>query len=556
MMALALCSCQTANQNINQNPSPSTTSEAVHKTVQGTKAQEVSFDELVARCAAWKRQGKSIRQALINMPHIIEVYAIDDYHSLIVLEYGKASWSVTNEAYKDLLAVAQAYGGVVVDYGFVKDPLTGKGSTVITPLKISESPNHVMVYDDPSTGDHGVFGLLYHNFNWQRGDLYVTEIFRDQMVSAFDDTTLITHIKALMLAHNNAQPFLYKTPYLPSPDRIKKIPRDGRIIDNEPIFASTHDTFGKKLTLFLKHFVTREHTYSYRDILQYLTALCKNNGGKCRWVVNKYDSDDRSTHNKTPEKELHRNYKGTLTEVTPVEAWEYSIGNPPALVKPRWFMCCEGPVNFAVRAEKFISNRKTGAWHFRHFLYANRDLQGIDFKPILSQNQKIAKMVREEAGQNPPQVNTDSTAEKMALETATIQTPITRSVGATRYESSFNGFDKKGCALVSVSRTADTTPPPDRRWTDIYNYRVCAGQLFNLGITPPQAISDTLISQLPQVAKICQRYGQNKASTSNYDLYCRALRGQSQCNVEISVLKNQQLVRKFIYDGCTGKRLR
>ena len=530
---LTICSCGSVNSQYGKNSASPIAPKSITNTKDSVKSPSSytdSFDELTTRYASWKTEGKTIREALCDLPDIKKVYAIDDYHTLIVPAITNSmSQFVTLRAYNEILALAKAYGGVLVRRKEYKDALTGKWKTVSKVIYIKNNAygiEHLGVtkrpqYVDPDTKELKNLDLTTSdNYNWEHGEMKIVNTFTKTHTS-FSGS--ITRLKGIILQHPKPQPFIYKGTFLPPPKQIIKVPHDGDIVSEEPIFTKANDTAGKMFKNILKNLALNDRIYDDKDILEYITVLCRNNIGRCQWVINKHDM---------------------LTEVSPVSAWSYILATPA--VKSRWFMACRGNVKFAVKAVERD-----------RYLYKNRDLSGINFKPLGSVPTSGDTEVKHEpiriaqAGRN-----IDSIAQKLVQATVTSKTPITQIVGGvTRYVSSYNGMDTDGCVLISIIREADITPPEKYRQRDIYNYKVCNNQITSLGITPPQMLSESLIATLPRIAQGCQQYGEIKTSTSNYNIYCKALRDESQCKVRITVLRDNKLVKEFIYDGCTGQKL-
>ena len=62
-------------------------------------------------------------------------------------------------------------------------------------------------------------------------------------------------------------------------------------------------------------------------------------------------------------------------------------------------------------------------------------------------------------------------------------------------------------------------------------------------------------STFSDISKACQIYGHIQVGLEGYQMYCKPLRDESKCKVEISVLRDGRLVEKRIYDGCKGVKL-
>lgn len=143
------------------------------------------------------------------------------------------------------------------------------------------------------------------------------------------------------------------------------------------------------------------------------------------------------------------------------------------------------------------------------------------------------------------------TSERAALDAAAKQGSVTVDAGSRTYTAYYGGKDNSGCDLVNVRKESGVGAPAQFRQTDMYNYRVCNGKVMETdNITPPVAAPEGLREYAQTVGRNAQKYGTAQGSFSGYIVTASALRGQSQCAVEIKIFKDKQLYDVYTTDGC------
>jgi len=548
LFVVPLVGCNTTSINTANQPQVTKTTN-----VNSSNSRGISFPQLVTKYRKWKEKGKRIRAALCELPGIDRVYAIDDYHSYVILQKHAVTAFVTGNAYKHLLALAKAYGGALTIRHRYLDTLTNQTKVETIPIEIYDNPNsHDIYFLDPLSHGKKSFNFAEETFHWEGGEMDVFSTIT--YILPTDTQWHLKRLAGIFLTHPVPQPFVYKSEDLPPPEQIIRLPAQGDLEKVEPIFVNAASPI-HALKNFLKGWVKSDTSYGPYDVLQYLTALCRNNDGRCLWVIN------RAVPNPKLVRDLNGHFGvipkfGKLMEVSPVEAWQYVIA-PPRNVVPTCYMACLGPKKFALKAyRKTVTGRRTSYSYWVYNFYPHRDLSGISFE-CSTVATRHASHYNVSGNQNISfSTSVSPIITNLARNTAITKSPITKLLGTTRYQSTYNGIDESGCVLVSVIYDSDVTPHPIPQETKtIYNFRFCNNQLQDTGITPPQVIRDDVLRSLPQIARGCQQYGESKTSIDNYDIYCRPLRGESQCEVQISILKENQLIEKYLFDGCTGKRI-
>jgi len=523
-------------------------------TKQGAEQDEslMPFKRLVAHYAEWRKQGVSIREALCRLPHIGRVYTIDDFYTAVRVKRNPASLQVDSKTEKESMALGVAYGGK--PYTLVMDNLTGK-LVPFRRVEIRDDKDLKHIYWVNLATGKSSRAFLYDGktgglpkLRLEGGEMNIAQTVT---YPSADGTRRL--LDMLVLKHRDRQPFMYKTSNLPPLSEVPDRAPGGKL-DDLAVFKSKSG-FGS----FLKGFFNANETLVDEDKLEYVLAICHKAGGKARWVVDKPpESEVQKEKNVTVMNYFGiEHVKGVLTEVTPFEGWVYATTDQrSAGVRPEWYIGCEAVQPF-VLSGMYKPIRGTDRWYYRHFLWPGRQITELKFKPLgVSAKELLGREVKSYVAQIQPGGRTDSTATAVALETARTGSPITKFVGATKYESSYNGKDSQGCTIVAVARIFDTTPKkaiPALRTT--FNYRICGTRVEDLGITMPEKVRDDVLDRLPSLSMRCQRYGETKMRTVNYEVYCRPLRGESQCDVEIVILKQGRMVKKFLYDGCKGTRI-
>lgn len=542
-------SCVTITKPAKTPMSPPTTDQGQQENMSG-----LSFKHLVERYAEWRKQGVSVREALCRLPHVGRVYTIDDYHTAIRVLRNPVSYEVDWRCEKEIMALGVAYGGK--PYILVRDSLTGR-MVPYRNVKIRDNKDFKGIHwVDLATGKKN-YDFLYQGKTGglSRLRLECGEMKIVQVLTVLSSDGTWRYLDTMILEHPTRQPFAYKTPNLPPPYSIPKTAPGGKL-DELGLFK------GKtKFSSILKGFFNTNKAFVEEDKIEYVLAICHNEGGKARWVVSKPPETQRELKkNAAIRNSLGFQWvTGKLVEVTPLDGWVYATTDQRSTgVRPEWYLGCEAVQPFVLRGF-YRQTRGGGGWWYDEYLYPGRQITEIKFKPLEASApaETIAKELQSSVARMQPGGERDPLARTIALNTARTTNPIVQTVGPTRYESSFNGRDSQGCAIVSVTRFSDTTAQEHIPALEtIFNYRVCERQVEPLGITTPQAVRKDVLDQLPEFAKTCQRYGETRMRTVNYVLYCRPLRGESQCDVEISVLKQGRMIKKFLYDGCTGRKIK
>lgn len=505
------------------------------------KVSSLPTAELEAQLKELKSQGKSFREALTILPHIKAVYAVDDYYTQVVPTRNTMTGFVHKEAYMELVAAGKAYGGVLEVGCRKRDPITDKWIRSWKPIEVKLYPGKILdkgdvpKYIDPMTGKpdyfdfsdpvHVEFANFDKHFRW-RGLAAVVDVYQD--VSRTSSGFRITRLKSFILKHDTPQPFVYKSEFLPPKEQITEIPPDGKLLQNARPFAENAKAG------FLGVFAAKD--YSWSDIFEYVSALCSNHNGKCKWVINK------KIFQKTGK------YTGRLEEVEAMEAFKYWASPSRGHT---WYMACQGDTRFVVRGT-WVFNPRINSGHYEYIFMSNRGLEGLGYAPLAK---KVGRETFQVSPVKEPHSRSEGIAQNLALAAASAKAPVTQTIGVQQYTGLYNGTDADGCALVSVVKRWDITMPADRGRTETYNFKVCNGKVVSLGETMPQSLPDEIVSALSGMSKTCQMYGRTQISLEGYQIHCRPLRDESKCKVEITVLRNGRLVEKRIYDGCKGVKL-
>ncbi|MBI5492297.1 MAG: hypothetical protein HY893_05120 [Deltaproteobacteria bacterium] len=218
------------------------------------------------------------------------------------------------------------------------------------------------------------------------------------------------------------QPFVYKTPALPSFSEIR-LPKTGRLA-------------GK---------------YSNLDMYEYMSALCKKNNGSPEIVITKrYGKYLRLTH------------------VSTAEGSSYIISNGKE--KDPWFFACNGSRRFVVEKDYQYKPDEDNLY-FR----LNRGLEGIDFvksddsEAVALLNLRGMEPAMDEAGR------TDF-VEEMAWEVANMQMNFVKTYAGERFSGQFYG-SKAECGYVIIKQSQ---PEEKQTVETAYNYRVCNNRVASL----------------------------------------------------------------------------
>ncbi len=218
------------------------------------------------------------------------------------------------------------------------------------------------------------------------------------------------------------QPFVYKTPALPSFSEIR-LPKTGRLAGN----------------------------YSNLDMYEYMSALCKKNNGSPEIVITKrYGKYLRLTH------------------VSTAEGSSYIISN--ARDKDPWFFACNGSRRFVVEKDYQYKPDEDNLY-FR----LNRGLEGIDF--VKSEDSDAVALLNI-SGVEPAMDEAGRTdfVEEMAWEVANMQMNFVKTYAGARFSGQFYG-SKAECGYVIIKQSQHE----EKKTTETaFNYRVCNNRVASL----------------------------------------------------------------------------
>ncbi|MDO8426032.1 MAG: hypothetical protein Q7T24_00785 [Deltaproteobacteria bacterium] len=218
------------------------------------------------------------------------------------------------------------------------------------------------------------------------------------------------------------QPFLYKTPALPSFNEIS-FPKTGKLTGN----------------------------YSNPDLYQYLSALCRKNNGAAEIVITKrYGKYLR------------------LTQVGPEEGSSYILSNGKG--KDPWFFACNGNGRFVVEKDY---QYKPGEESL--YFYTNRGLEGADF--VRSDDTEAIALLNNSGVELSMDTERQTDfLEEMAWEVASLQMNFVKTSAGSKFTGLFYG-SKAECGYVTIKHTH--TGPKDASEM-AYNYRVCNNRVASL----------------------------------------------------------------------------
>lgn len=470
-------------------------------------------------------KSKSLREMLIASEHIYEVFAIDDYYTYVrpnIVFFGKHSGEPSEDFAKEIVAACPTQ--IEIDRKQT-DPITREIVVTWVPYDGKTYLFHRVEKDNIR---EGVFHDLYGVRCKGKFEI-VTTYTEERRTSSFG--SLYNVVKAFIIKHEDPQPFLFKSEYI-SPDKITW-PTDGEL-----------KLVSMGIGGFFKAIVSkevREDTVVY----QYVTALCRNNNGKMKFVINEgeFIADPKGKIKNLLTGETGR-YRDKLVETDSKGAFNYAVtaSSVKRPVQKIIFYACEGPKQFVVRSEEKVRYDGGTAHSVLHSYFASqKGLEGIDYVSLSQPKRQATSYIS--GSQKPVTIE-----QQIALEVVNKKTTIFKVFSSQEYTGIYNGRDHNGCDLVSVQKNWDTTLPKPR--IDTYNYKVCDGVIADVSETGIETLPKNIGAFITRIIKVAQRTGTAEGDYEGYNVKAVALRDKDNCMVEVKVFRDINLITSQLLNAC------
>lgn len=482
--------------------------------------------------ALWSKslfaEPKSLREILISSENTYEVFTIDDYHTYVrpnTVLFGRYSGEPSEDFVKEIVAACPTQ--IEINKKQV-DPITKETVKKWAPYDGNTYLFHRVEKDN-------ITGNFYDLFRVRcKGNFEIITTYTEQRThtSGFG-TYSYKLVKAFIIKHEDPQPFLFKSENISS-DKITW-PEDG---EWKPVSKGIGDIFKAIVSK-----ETREDTVVY----QYVTALCRKNNGRLKFVINEgefiKDPKGNRTNLLTGEK---GRFKDKMVETDSVGAFNYAVtaSSVTGPVRKVIFYACEGDRRFVVRSEEEVKYDGGKAYGIpKSYFASQRGLDGIDYVPLARQEK--SETVKAAGSQKPI-----TAEEEIALEVANKGTNIFKVLGALEYTGIYNGKDQNGCDFVTVEKNWDTGQKKPR--IDSYNYRICNGVIAKTSETGVETLSREIESFIQKIARTAQRIGRAESEYQGYTVKAIALRDKDNCTVEVKIFRDITLISNRVVNGCDG----
>lgn len=334
-----------------------------------------------------------------------------------------------------------------------------------------------------------------------------------------------------VIKHDMAQSYIYKQSKVPPIEQITML-HNGEI--NSLDSKSKGGFFSKMLSL---------NKPSSEELFQYVTALCKKENGIARIIVKSGRFVEK------PGGKVHITGESgyleySLSESTMLNGYKYIFtGNfKNSGSEKEWYFACEGQHPFVVREKETIryGDRGNAISSVKAFFAINRGLEEIDYAPIsVNTNTQPSSMTSK----------VPVTAEEnMAVEVAAKKTNLFKIVGAQEYVGIYNGQDSQKCDMVSVEKNWNVDNKNSRK--DTYNYSICSGVIAKFSETGIESLPSGIDTFVQRLAKVAQKIGAANGDYQGYTVKASALRDKDQCEVEVKIFKDINMISNKIINGC------
>lgn len=282
---------------------------------------------------AFAADDSDLRAALIDSENIDEVIVIDEYHTHVfpkLIGVGVHSGEPTVELSSEIVSLCST--SLEVD-SVATDPISKETKQDWIPYDGKSYIFH-RYRIDPISGNGKAFYKVRCNGEFSIESSYIYDA--NKVARGL--------VRSFIVTHNKPQKYAFKSRKLASNDIAMKPDGD---------FTLSKMNVGG----FFKSIVGMETSNDGATLFQYATALCHNNNGAIRFVIQKYYPGIK---NKYPE----------MVESTAAETLDYSLHATASM--PRLIIyACDGAKKFVIRSED----------NFRKNYFANnRGLEGVQYK--------------------------------------------------------------------------------------------------------------------------------------------------------------------------------
>jgi len=523
-------------------------------------------------------QDMTFRERLVATDHLSTVIPSGNQYTYIA--NNSAIWNV----YPDLARIGLDLGGTPEVLVELYDPFTRKTNKSWVGVELYEKGDDFF-YHHPKTGREYEFGYG-RMFTWEdplddsrfpplvrmKGVFELYHRSTADPVRASTSTTVNNVVATLILKHQADQPFVYKTDFempasnqlLAPPDGLDDVTnwRFAHVDPGSEKMAKVGKTlmavFGLSIILNRNENMGAKPASRYQPnyqtdntIMYYLgySGLCAQQGATASYLI-------RSEND--------------FVVPSPYMALEYFISKAGSW-NSDFLISCDGPQPFAAmvqteRGGAYKAYRKAGVTVDELYGFNQKTQEEIEkeqkTKPWVQHGtpaeimKKYGKNDARDRNIYMGQNTAKSSQREIALQTAVIRAPITEDRGGL-YRGLYNGM-MNGCDFVSVVNAwRDDNPIGKRQTPDsemkIWNYLVCNGAITQETRTVfpgKSGVPDELDNYVKRVAQDAQVYGSSEATTRGYNIRGFALRGETQCAVEIRVFKGMQLIYTEIANAC------
>lgn len=486
----------------------------------------------LAFLALWSKtlfaEQKSLREILISSENTFEVFVIDDHHTYVrpnTVFFGRHSGEPSEDFVKEIVAACPTQ--IEINRKQV-DPITRETVERWVPYDGNTYLFHRVEKDNITGNFYDLYGVRC------KGNFEIITTYTEQRAHTSGFSTYSYNlVKAFVIKHEDPQPFLFKSENISS-DKITW-PEDG---EWKPVSKGIGDIFKAIVSK-----ETREDTVVY----QYVTALCRKNNGRLKFVINEgefiKDPKGNRTNLLTGEK---GRFKDKMVETDSVGAFNYAV-TASSVTKPVLkviFYACEGDKRFIVRSEEEVKYDGGKAYGVQKSYFASqKGLDNINYVPLASQKKSETLQV---AGTEKP----TTTEEQIAMEVANKGTNIFKILGTQEFTGIYNGKDQNNCDLVTVKKNWDINLKKPR--IDTYNYKICSGIIAKTSETEIETLPHEIEDFIQKIARVAQRIGKAEGEYQGYTIKAVALRDKDNCTVEVKVFRDINLISNRAVNGCNG----
>jgi hypothetical protein len=312
---------------------------------------------LFATFATANADSKTIRQSLVSSENTRQIYAIDEYNTLVVPQHNAITGTVSSSFIEEMQGLCSTQLDIT-EMETVEDLITEETTT--RSKSTAFKPSALKAALDFKTIKQGV-GCS--------GQFRVTQVYGSVLNGTY-------RVKSFVMKHDQPQPLVYKTEAI---EGEVTLPPNGKVTFIKE--KAVEDVIGKGVVAVFggigNLFGGKTFPFADEDLIQYLQAVCSKYNLTARFIINKGTFKESQKGNTFTSSGKRGENVDQLVEVNALEAMKYAFNTDNRSISKLWFFAAEGDKRFIVKV-KHVPNVRIPESH----VALNRGTEGLKFQAM------------------------------------------------------------------------------------------------------------------------------------------------------------------------------